>query len=288
LSASYGVDYGLSGGLTSGFSYLNEGVGSTGVSEMASAVGQAVGRGLRGTNLNAYLSKITGFLQQQVNMGKEGVNMNVLYGAASALQARGMNTAAAQNVAMGFAQAGQRIGMSGAGSQEELLLAQAMGYTGGAESYMETMLRMQDPAEVMGAMPGALQRVQQPGMTDVAKTFFTQRLMKAFGVEVQADAARRMVGLDSVAGQVYGPAAGGIAPGSDFLAGEAALEARRIDVGYKAAPMIRNMESTVINLASTVQNLLGPAVTSLTVLFNDLATTLNTISTGGLAGLWQQ
>lgn len=287
LQTAFGVDQGTTGGLMRAFRYMGEGGAEGANQQIANMLGTAIASGLDGSELAEHMQRQSQLLKQQLELGQQGIDMTALNTMTNRLSAR-VDPFMASKITTDFASAGARIGMQGAGSQEELLLAQAMGFGGGTESYMDTMMRMQDPSQVIQALPQVLRRVQRGGMSETAQTFFTQRLLKSFGVNVHSDTARQLVGLDLQGGEASTAdiqsilQAGQLAPGTGLLAAEAGLDARRIEAGYKAGEQIRNLDSIMINMANSVQNLVGPALTELTGMLNNFSGAVNTFS--GTAG----
>jgi hypothetical protein len=139
------------------------------------------------------------------------------------------------------------------------------------------MLSLQDPDNAaiagLGAMGGMSDAMRGEGMSPAMRALMMSRLSGAMGAQVGPDAARRM------AAGIAGPGeadprvtaaditgvhsqAGGHAVG--ILAGEAGMEAGRIQAGYKAAPQVQALNGVMIDLANTVQNVAGPALDLLT------------------------
>lgn len=275
LQTGFGVGQDTTGGLLRSMRHMGEGGAEGANQQIANMLASAIASGLDGSELVEHMQRQSELLKRQLELGQRSIDMAPIHAMTDRLSKR-VDPFMASKIVSDFGAAGSRIGMNGAGSQEELLLAQAMGFGGGAEDYMGTMLQMQNPAEVVKALPKLLETVQGNGMSDNAKTFFTQRLLKSYGVNVHGDTARQLVGLNfgeggATAGNIQDIlAAGQKAPGTGTLVAEAALDARKIQAGYKAGAQVRNLESTLISMADSIQTTVGPALTTVSGLLADL------------------
>ena len=273
---SLGMGLQTTGSLMRSMGHMSGGSNASSEDRVANMIGTAVAIGLDGSELVEHMAGMESLLKKQTDLGQRNIDMAPML----AMQRRlgsVVDPHMAGRISRDFGSAGARIGMQGSGSQEELLLAQAMGYTGTTESYMQTMMNMQDPSAVSAALPNYLSRFQGSGLSETGRAFFTQRALKGVGVNVHGDTARALGGLAG-ASEVGGAgvtAADVISAGRGATGGilttEAGLESRRIEIGYRSAAAVQNLNSTMIALASTAMNTLEPALNKVTGWLNDLA-----------------
>jgi hypothetical protein len=286
----FGVDVGTTGSLMGGFRKAG---GMSDQKDQADAVaqliGNAVARGLEGSEIAAYLETMAGFMAKQADLGQSGQMVEGIVLASERLRQSGFNPSFSSSYAMKLGEAGSQMGYGGGSDPVKFMMLQKLGYGAGgqytAESYADAMLKLQDPDAAAGAGLNTLgtfsDSMRGAGMSPAVRALMMSRMTGQMGAQVGPDAARLMAdgikGPGVEADPTVGAAditrihkeAGGRAVG--ILAGEAGMEADRIGAGYKAAGQVQNLNGFMIDLAHTVQDKAGPALDMLTTKLKDMS-----------------
>ncbi len=279
----FGADMGVTGGLMKGFRVAGGLSSQDGQADaVAQLIGSAVARGLENSEIAAYLQSMSGFLQKAADMGQQEQMVTGLTLTSERLKRTGFGGQFATSYAMQLGQAGSQMGYgAGAADPVKFMLLQQLGYGKGgnytAESYAEAMLKLQDgdmgAVAGLGALGSMSDSMRGSGMSPAVRALMMSRLTGAMGAQVGPDGARLMAG--GIAGRGFDDPtttagdirrihaeAGGSTVG--ILAGEAGMEAGRIQAGFKAADQVQAMNGVMIDLANTAQNIAGPALDMLT------------------------
>jgi hypothetical protein len=291
----FGVDQGTAGSMMRSFSHQS-GVGGSQMNagdKYAKMLTNAIVSGLDGSELVEHMSSSAGFLKTMTDQGATTINM-AGYNTMQRRLSGEMSGHMASKTLQGFAQTAGQIGMKGAGTQEELLLARHMGFTGGQESWYETQIAMQDPSKAAEALPGLIKSAIRPGASSARNTWNVSRILSSFGMSGRADLAASLVGgigADpgiSSAGVKDIIDAGGAAPGTGLLAGAAALENRKITEGYAVAGTMQALDSTMISLAAVVNDTVGPSLEKLAKMAAGMGDAMETLTEDGILAMLRQ
>jgi hypothetical protein len=299
----FGVDMGTTGALMGGFRKAGGISDQEGQADaVAQLIGNAVARGLEGSEIAAYLESMAGFMQKQADLGQSYQTVEGMVLASERLKQSGFNSSFSTSYAMKLGEAGSQMGYGGGSDPVKFMMLQKLGYGAGgkytAEGYAEAMLRLQDPDAATGAGLTTLgtfsDSMRDSGMSPAVRALMMSRMTGQMGAQVGPDAARRMAegikGPGVLADPTVGAAditrvhkeAGGKAVG--ILAGEAGMEADRIGAGYKAAGQVQNLNGVMIDLANTVQDKAGPALDTLTKKLKDMTAAARSWSPGSETG----
>lgn len=242
------------------------------VQAMADTVAAAVSIGLEGSEITNELTKQTAFLQRQADMGIKFDATSILATqAALATQTGGaVSGFRAGDIARGFAAGGSEVGHTGPKNAMDLRLMRALGFTGkgGAEEYAAIRLKMQDPGEVMKAMPKLLGQFRGKGFGPNMELLQQQQVLAQYGVRAGASEVAGIARMGEVGDFTGGTDLASLrtsaqeltrATGGSLIA-EASIENERIGVGSKVAPSMQSLSRITNDLAGTLQNTVGPVI----------------------------
>lgn len=279
---NFGVDMGTTGSLMGSFRRAG---GMADQEQQADAVAQLIGgavaRGLENSEIGEYLASMAGFMRKQADLGQSGQSLTGLTLAGERLTRTGFTGSFATSYAMKLGEAGSSMGYGGGADPVKFMMLQKLGYGAGgkydAESYANAMLSLQDPDSAaiagLGTLSGMSDSMRGAGMSPAVRALMMSRLTGAMGAQVGPDAARKMAagiagpGVDDptvTAGDITGVHRAAAGHSVGILAGEAGMEAGRIEAGYKSATQVQNLNGVMIDLANTAQNVAGPALDLLT------------------------
>ena len=262
-----GSGLGETGGLMKAGRYAGSGGGPD---QVATLIGNAVARGMQGSEIGDYLRQQTGFLSRMADQGVR-VDMGAMLSMEAGLADRvGLRRAGAIN--QSFASSGVQTGLHGPQGAVDYHLMRAMGYTGqgGVEEYAQYRGMLQDPGAVAGAMPGYLKSFKSQGMGPQAQTLIAQQALLARGTEVSWTEAQQLAkgvapGAVGAASKQQILSAGRSASGMfPALREGARLQGDQISMGRDMAPTVQNFMSILNNLGKSFANTLGPAVEEFT------------------------
>jgi len=279
----FGVDMGTTGALMKGYRTAG---GLDRQKDQANAVAQLIGtavvRGLEGSEIATYLESMAGFMQKQADLGQFEQSTEGFASASKRLSQSWFNPSFSASYAMRLGESASQMGYGGEGTAEQFMMLQKLGYGAGGrytgEGYAEAMMQLQDPDKAVGAalstMSDFSDRMRDTDMGPEARALMMSRLSAKLGAQVGPDAARLMAEGINGPGLAPDPTVGaaditrvhrearGKAVG--VLAAEAGMEADRIGAGYKAAGQVQDLNGVMIDLANTVQDKAGPALSALT------------------------
>tara|TARA_Y100000034_G_scaffold126492_1_gene177804 strand:- start:495 stop:2012 length:1518 start_codon:yes stop_codon:yes gene_type:complete len=258
----------------------------------AQAIGSAVARGLQGTEITTYLSRMASLMEVQVNQGRN-VDVESVIRMEERLTNSGVRGFRAGAITSQFGAAGADIGFRGPKSAVEYRLMESMGFTGkgGFEEYAQFRLQMQDAGNVANAMPAFVDHFKKrsAGMGPAGKALMLQQAFKALstslGPQEAAALAQGMAGADFgdgvTAADIMGAGTGIAGTLGSSLQAEAGIEAGRIGVGGRVAKSMQNLSRVTINMASTFENTMGTALDIVTDKLDDFAAAVERATRAG-------